>query len=793
LSHLPDELGRSDDKTRVRKFDFVFATPHIAEIESRIVVPPSFTMPTPAADKTRDLGTMKLVEQQRVDGQTFIVTFRLDTGKQRISPADVTRVQEAVRALRKEGALHIVLDNTARSLAAHGKYPEAIAEAQRLIKLHPKEALHHSQLATLLLDAGAGEAARREARKATEVEPTSGDAFVVLGWTLAHDTFGHIRGFDHDRAGAIAAYEKARTLEPKHVGAAIELARLLERSPQDRLYDAGSDVKKAITLWRAAHELDDSTETSFSLVRALLWSGEAADAEAILRSMKQGETRDGLLVAAVAMGKGGSAAAIRTADSLGAGNARAKMLQQAIAILMLDRQYDAMRAIAAELGQKDSMVNALMQKLKRQGPHKHGSTAEDIAVDMVVAVSLAPPSLASSPLFADKRVGEEVAKGSTKILASSPARGNMNTFLVEDLVRSAADVTVDVEGSVARVQVDQLGIKSAVYVAVQKSGAKVIGATDAAGGVGRYVLTLLAKNDEKTSARVLDWVGADSAAFTTGKILARVWGSNLPRTKQAMELAAAVLTGSTDTTRTIPIFKRCGATTTEGQFVCDLMLAEAYRTTRNWVELDDHTRAWAGRLKQSAFPATFRLHALAQLGKYDEAEQVAADAMTAFPDDSTVNYAHIELAYAKNAPSIAVQRSEALTKRANPSSQDLNLAAWARLIDGSDLPNAHLLARRALTLDKDAPNILNTMAAIAAETKDLGEAKENLDGSMRGEDGPPNGGDWYVHGRILEQLGLTDDAIAAYRKVTTKQRVSFVPESEDLAAKRLKALGATKK
>jgi tetratricopeptide (TPR) repeat protein len=793
LSDLPDEISHPPDKARVRKYDLVFPAPHVTEIENRIVIPPGFTVPTPSPDKTRELGTMKLVEQQRVEGQTFIVTFRLDTGKTRISPADVTRVQEAVRALRKEGSMHVAIEQTAKSLAAHGKYPEAIAELQRLIKLHPKEALHHSQLATILLDIGAGEAARREARKGTEVEPQNADAFVVYGWTLGHDTFGHPRGFDYDRAGAIAAYEKAHKLDPKHAGAMIELARLLERNPHGRLYDSGADVKRAIEMWRAAREIDDTTETSFALIRALLWVGDGAGAESIARSMEQGETRDSLLVAAVAIGKGGPAAAIRTADSLGSGAARSKILQLAMVTLLYDRQYDAMRSLAAELSLGNSPYTAVIQSVKRQAPGKRGASAEDVAVDMLLTVSTSPSSISSSPLFADKRVAEEISKSTNAVLTKVPAMGSMNGAVVEDLLRSSAHVTSQTEGPVTRVEIDSAGAKTGIYLVGQKGAAKVIGATDAVQGIGRYLLTLLAKNDEKTPARVLDWVAADLAGSRGPMmILSRVWGTNLPRTKQAMELAAAVLTIDTDTTRTIPIFKRCGATTTEGQFVCDVMLADDYINTQNWSELDDHTRAWVGRAKQTAFPMTMRALALAHLGKFDEADQVLADAMTAFPDERLLIHSHMEVAYAKRAFALAVQRSEPLTKRSDVTAQDLNNAAWARLVDGSDLPNAHLLARRAITLDGDARNILNTIAAIEAETKEVAEAKDNLDKSMRGsEDDAPQGGDWYVHGRIVEQLGLTDDAIAAYRKVTSKH-LSFTPDSDELAARRLKLLGVKK-
>jgi hypothetical protein len=50
---------------------------------------------------------------------------------------------------------------------------------------------------------------------------------------------------------------------------------------------------------------------------------------------------------------------------------------------------------------------------------------------------------------------------------------------------------------------------------------------------------------------------------------------------------------------------------------------------------------------------------------------------------------------------------------------------------------------------------------------------------------------YYVHGRVLEQLGLTDEAIASYRKVKSQpSSMRGFPDSATFAAARLKALGA---
>jgi hypothetical protein len=57
----------------------------------------------------------------------------------------------------------------------------------------------------------------------------------------------------------------------------------------------------------------------------------------------------------------------------------------------------------------------------------------------------------------------------------------------------------------------------------------------------------------------------------------------------------------------------------------------------------------------------------------------------------------------------------------------------------------------------------------------------------------PDPSNLYVHARIVEQLGYTDDAIALYRQVKPESSAgSFAPGAAQLAARRLKALGVKK-
>jgi tetratricopeptide (TPR) repeat protein len=792
LTRLPYELGNAGKEPKVRKHDLALRTWYSEVIENRVVIPTGFAVPTPAPDKTRTLGALKLVETQRRDGNVFVVTWRLEIPKARFTPAEVTATQTAVQALKAEPGEHFVFDQVAYSLAMKGKYRDAIAEAERLIKLHPKESVHQQHLATVLLKSGAGEAARRAAKKAVELEPTNGDAFSMYAWVLSHDTLGQWNGFDRDRAGALAALEKARKLDPKNLGAAQQLAALLERSAAGKLYDNASDVTRALAAWRDAHALDpNDEEIASSLIKLLLFKGEAVEAEAAARKLPANDNRNMLLVAALAIGKGGPQAAITQASNLASGDARTKLIVGAGAQLLFTRHYDEMRALYAEAPLGNPQFDTIVKAMRRVDVSKLGGEPEDVARAVLIAIAR---DEYASPTFADKQLGEELRQGTGKFLSRIGMDDKIAAVVVQDMLLAVLRMDVKRENGLARVELDQAGGKSQLYMALGKKGARFIGANSTPGAVGRYLLATIATADEKASATLLDWFVEDlkraNPSMATG--LKSFWGQGMPRTKPAMEVVAAVIANGDDA-KSIAALKRCNTTvtTTTAQYVCDWVLANAYGARANWVELDDHARDWMTRSKQEPSVVVTRARALGHLGKFDEAEQIVADALKANPDDRALLFTQMELAWARHQPGQLRQRSDSLAARSDATPADLNNAAWADLVEGTDIRAARQIVERALQIETKNPNLLNTAAAIEAEQGDLAAAHGHIEAGRDATE-PPSAGDWYVHGRMLEQLGFADDAIAAYRKIKPSKIGPLLPDSYELGRRRLAALGVKK-
>ncbi|MGH8311135.1 MAG: tetratricopeptide repeat protein, partial [Steroidobacteraceae bacterium] len=347
----------------------------------------------------------------------------------------------------------------------------------------------------------------------------------------------------------------------------------------------------------------------------------------------------------------------------------------------------------------------------------------------------------------------QTAGAATKV----PNRDAMTDALVEDVMRTFVTPKVEGDALAWRVEMEQGGSKSFIYVAADKGVPKVIGAKDVLEGVGRHVLRLLDKKDDKTAMRVLDWLDKDDGGKQTA--FSQVWGANLPRTHQAMELAAAVLTDDTMMDRALPILERCGATTTEGQWVCDFFAAMLYRKRAAWSELESHCEEWTKRAAKSAMPPSLRAVALARLGRFDEADKLIEEVLAAHPDDKVATGSSVDVTVLRGKLGDAIIKAEAFAKASPANGLTLNNLAWLRLVEGTDLPAALAAAQKSVQLQPDHENNLHTLASIEAELGQISNAwKHGLASMESSQELVPSEATLYIHGRILEQLGLKADA-----------------------------------
>jgi tetratricopeptide (TPR) repeat protein len=677
---------------------------------------------------------------------------------------------------------HFVFPNVAYQLFDKGAWKDAIVEANRLIRAHPKDGKRHATLAELLVQMGLGEAGRREARLAVQLQPNDADNHVILGWALSHDLFGRPYGPGHDHTGARAELEKARKLDPKHVGAALELGNLLARDERGHTWVRGADPKACAVARRAANELEPTAAHAEDLVRALLWAGDYAGAEKLARAAQQSDNRDAMLITAIALGAG-VAAASRAADGLGSIDTRKRALTTAAGVLLAMRHYAEARAVYAELGiygptTAQGQVFAKLSVIDRPLDVKTPAGAM-VEAELSVMRDEKPQG------FWDVKTAEEVSREIERTIRVASKTAWLSGEVYGDIARSMTKGKVEGDKRAWRVELGFGGQVEVIYAAEERGAIKLIGVPTASYGVGRHALRLLANNDVEAARRLLDWVAKDAKHLPLFEL---VWGPNHANDRDAIELAAAVLSGPTDPDHALAIVEKCTAAPPKGDLAC-LATMDEINTARG--ALDDTIAQVVARLAtHPKDPASSRVlaEAFALSGRAKEAEALLPD-ITA-PFDGGLDRVRVKIAIAENDTPAAIKILEAATKVTGAPSYPFNELAWLEVTTPTRLQDAVAAATEAVRLDANTAT-LHTKAVAEEEVGDLRSALEDdhkaIELRSRNE---PDGNDWYVLGRMAELVGLRDDAIAAYRRVTAPRTPNrFIVSSYTLAQRRLAALG----
>lgn len=778
---LPDIFDKGDKRDKpARIHDYEWSRPQIYEIEHRIIVPDGYAMPA-IADRTRELGTIKLIETQRITGNVLTVTLRLDSGKLRITAAELEATRTALAGLVDEN-IHLVFPNIAHELYAKGAWKDAISEANRVIRAHPKDGKRHAALAELLVLMGLGDAGRREARLAVQLEPNDADNHVILGWALAHDLFGRSHVPGHDHAGARAELEKARKMNPKHVGAAVELGNLLAYDERGHPWASGADPKAAVIARTAANELEPSTTHALELVRALLWAGDYATAVKVARAETQSDGRDALLIAAVTL-DAGAPAALRAADALGSTDARKHALSEAGGVLLVLRRYPEARALLAETGAfgPSTPQFQILAKLARVDHPLDIKTPAGAAIEAELSVMREDKPQG----FWDAKTAEEASSQIESTMRSLSKVVSLSREVYADISRSLPTSKVDGDKRAWRIELSSAGRSEVVYAADDHGTIKVIGMPMAPFGVGRHALRLIASGDLEAAQRLLDWIDKDAKH---PPLFDMVWGPNHATDRDVTALAAAVLTGPSDPAHAQPIVEKCSGAPPKGDVACLVILDEINNARGAWGETIAQMSARLATHPKDPLASRILGSALAFAGRAADAEALLPDITP--PYDSTIEDLKYQIALARNDVPAAIKILEAVGKANDTNAEALNMVAWLEVTTHTNLPDALVSATESVRRAAHGGN-LHTKAVIEAELGDLRSAidddRKAIDHRLRKEPGDP---DWYLQGRVAEQVGLRDDAIAAYRHLKPPPHPDpLVLESYDLARKRLAALG----
>ena len=414
LAPLPPALKGSEP----RKTPAFLPLPFHSEIRYRIVPPAGFIpaelpRPDPIA-----FGPAKLERAfSAANDGAVTASFRFELGKTRLDAREAQALQEGVRKLGEESDLTLRFDHKGSRLIAEGRVREGMEVYRGLLGPTPDKAVQHARFASALLASGFGHAARLAARKAVELAPDVPALQRELGFVLLHDGVGRqlTRGWDRD--GAIAAYKKALSLDPKDSLAKVNIALALERDADGRPSAVRADLEQAILQYDAVDAAEithiGGTDYSNNAIQLLLRLERFDEVVQRLRKRPPARAAANMLGAAVA-GLRGAPAAIDEVTRLGLdGEARAQSLAAAADQMVRLRRYPEAAALleaAAQSGSEAAAYRSRATLLRQVRRHEamglSDKTPEDFVRGAFVGLYLGQPPGAASPksLFASARL-----------------------------------------------------------------------------------------------------------------------------------------------------------------------------------------------------------------------------------------------------------------------------------------------------------------------------------------------------------------------------------------------------
>jgi transglutaminase-like putative cysteine protease/Flp pilus assembly protein TadD len=830
FQRLPDELKKKDDTEEEKKkqddkdkpqkprtADWWLNESSSVEWNYRIVPPDGFVPKELPADATIPVGPALLTEKFSTEKDGVVAAhLTFDTVKRRYTVAEATELRNKVAELIDGPAILVNFESKGAALLHDGKVGEALAAYRSLIALHPKEAVHHLQLANVLLEAGMGEAARAEAREAVKLDPNSAVAERVLAYVLKHDLVGRNLRPGSDLNGAAEAFRAAIKLEPDDHETQANLAILLEYDPAGRRYGSQANMKEAIAEYRKIGQ-DKLEELGIknNLAFALFYGGDPAGA---IQAAQNLNPQPAALIAASEALLHGSKAGLAEANKRSSDDAAFKeSARTAGNMLMNIRQYplaaDFLEAGAA--GDNAAQTMGLARVLRNAQRHEELRFANTPADQVKRAFLLTmDPELTEAKLEAlSSRNAQVVLKNTDaeQMKETLAAGKKMNSWLARD--DSSMDVEVDYrlqefdpkgEGN------DDLGYREKVqytnganetfFVVKEDVHYKILDTDDKPNSIALEMLDRIKAGDLNGAKALLDWLredlhlnGGDDPLG--GATFPRFWTKGLAADARKMKLAAAsILVGTKPTAaQGVAILEEAlkdASTTDREKTNIQLALADGYFLQDDFAKLQEASSELLKQVPESRQAFIYNVQALMGLGRHDQATALADERLKLLDGDEDALRMKMEIEANRGNFAAARGWAQKLIDQGKESAGLLNNFAWYALFTGKVVDADIAAAIKSAQLAKDDPSILHTLACLYAET---GKSKEAHDLLLRGMDDmnldEPNDAYWYAFGRIAEQYGEREIAIADYRKLEKpKQLLTISTSTWRLAQMRLKAM-----
>lgn len=775
-------------------------TPFTTEWDYKVVAPLGFKLRALPPDKTETVGVLTFTQKYFSNGDGTVVNavLRVRNDMTRLTVQQANDLRDAVVKARTSDPVFITFDNVANSLIAAGNIKDGLATYRRVAAQHPTEALHKVQLAHALLSAGLGEQARTVALQATQLEPKSALAFSTLANTLKYDLIGRLekKGMDYD--GAVAAYRKALTLDPKDKETRVNLALLLEFDANGIRYSEKARLKDAVAEFRELKKTDEDYAREYDdNVLYDLWY--ARDFQGVLdyaSTLPASETRKGLIIAAIAGTLGSDAALKKSLEITTDNQERSKVLVTAGAVLVRVRKYPEGAAMFTEGARGQGNESQLMRSASifskaqpyetlKSDPNDPRSVIQKMFGDILSGRMTLDEfhaltfdiNVGTDPREEAKQFSDAMSK-----MQSQLESAGLPAATLADITLSNMHYTVDGDDSIGyKVIVESPGAAAQdLYVIRDANQYKVAGVSmEGDTETGQLCLLALRELDRDNLVAARKWLdrARDRSHITggddplAGAIFPHFWTKGQEANAATIRIAA--VTGSPYKAVKGPYLEalkaaRSASTNDMDRARLTLALGWVYYFQDQWSDVVPLAEELMKNFPTSLQAFGLGVDADARLGRLDDWDKLVQARRRAYPD---------ELMYVRSASRLEIVRkqfakSREITKtiidKGQANEQDLNLYAWYALyLSNAVDQDAIDTAVRANDLSKNADfNILHTLACVYAEAGKTSQAREILlkaiDAAHLTE---PNDAVWLALGMLAEQYGENEAAQKMFQKV----------------------------
>lgn len=817
--HETDE-ERAERERGSRKHDFVFDKPFQFEVRYQIEPPPGYEARALPENERIPIGAGLLTkEYSRLPSGVVVAVHRLDSGPRRITATQFEEARKMVLAIAAERAVLLYFDQIGRKFIEAGEIGKAVTEFRRLSRLHPNEGLHYADAARALLAGGFGAAAREEARRGVKAEPKSPDAHAALGFVLSHDLLGRLMRRGHDRAGAIAAYRKAKELDPEEMYVRDQLAALQHYSETGVPYADMKGIDAAITEYIALKaEVKDVDKNAVDRELMILYGhrGRWDDLTKLLAETQDREWTPIYRVVAAGATKGGKAA-LEAADRVEVG-ARRSVQTQAGSILVTFRLYEpaADLVAAAALGAPNASELRIRAELLRNTKRSEELKIEPVDAASVVRLALRDlfggadekaldgkySAKEAASIFYDQESGEGESAPRRMQAMKAIASGTTEARIGCDVMLSSAKMEVDGDdatGYRVRARMSGTGSKDqidfSIYVIREEGQYRIAASNDSPSELALQALRLAERGKVDAARRWLDWardhISSGSDDPLASHPFAGAWNRRADATPEDVIAAAAILLPHTRRSSDVAVpvlLKSREKTSDEIQWRIDLALVKAYGLQERWADALAYAERVATRFPDSGLGFEIVAAILEKLDRRHDLVARAEARLKIYREDASALRTLGMHSLRAGTFEDAVRYFGQSITLGSAQAGDFNNYAWSSVFVGNDLSSALETAQQAVSRSPSSPSILNTLAVVYAEKGQSSEARDTLLKSIELlESDEVDGSDWYVIGRIAENQGILDAATEAYRRVDKKKEEGRGTAWE-LAQRRLAAM-----